>query len=139
MKRHWLVAAVAIPHLLAAGILLTRMGVVALETRSPELDAETVRAIWIQTAVLSIPALLLLIGVAGMWLAPRWGWQAAAAADVFLLALVAGDWLHGGQRVDHGPVLTILAVLLLPLLVPRVRAVLVSAPDYGRITADPGA
>jgi len=124
MKRHALVAAIAVPHLLAAIILLTRMGMVASMTWSQQLSAEVVRAIWLQTAVLSIPALLLLLGVAGLWLARPWGWRAAAAADVILIALVASDWLLGGQRVDHGPVLAILAILLVPLLVPRVQALL---------------
>lgn len=129
MKRHVLIIAVAGSHLLAAGILLARMGAVLSVTGSPELEVGVVRAIWIQSAVLSVPVLLLLIGIVGLWRARPWGWWAAVAADALLVALVAGDLLAGGQRVDHGPVLVILAVLLLPLLIPQVRLLLTSAPD----------
>jgi hypothetical protein len=126
VKRYGLVAAVALAHMLAAAVLIARMAAVAMASRSPEVAADAERTIWIQTAVLMIPALLLLIGVAGLWLRRRWGWGAAAAADVSLLALVAGDWLLGGQHVQHGPVLALLAALLAPLLVPAVRARLTS-------------
>jgi hypothetical protein len=121
VKRYGLVAAVALAHMLAAAVLIARMAAVALTSRSPEVAADAERTIWIQTAVLMIPALLLLIGVAGLWLRRRWGWGAAAAGDASLLALVAGDWLLGGQHVQHGPVLALLAALLAPLLVPAVR------------------
>ncbi|HSJ23862.1 MAG TPA: hypothetical protein VK929_04195 [Longimicrobiales bacterium] len=121
MGRKLVVAAVVVPHLLVAAILLTRMVLAALATQSPELGAQAVREIWIQTAILSVPGLLLLAGVAGLWRRRAWGWPAAAAADAILIALVAGDWLLGGRRVDHPLVLAMLAVLLLPLVVPQVR------------------
>jgi hypothetical protein len=121
VRRYVLVAVTASAHLLVAGILITRMVVVALTTASPEVGADAERAIWIQTAVLTVPAVLLLIGVTGLLLRRRWGWGAAAAADLILLALVAGDLLLGGQRVQHVPVLVLLTALLAPLLVPGVR------------------
>jgi hypothetical protein len=126
LNRKVLRGLVALAHLLAAGILMIRMAAVMAVIGAPELATQTVRAIWIQTAVLSVPLLLLLIGVAGIWRARPWGWRAAAAADSVLVLLVIGDWLLGGQRVDHGPVLVILVVLILPFLVPRLRAWLVS-------------
>jgi hypothetical protein len=124
VRGYGLIAAVALPHMLAAGVLITRMAVVALATLSPEVGADAERTIWIQVTVLMIPALLMLIGVTGLWLRRRWGWGAAAAADSILLALVAGDWLLGGQHVHHQPVLVIMTVLLAPMLVPRVRTML---------------
>jgi hypothetical protein len=126
VKGKALQVAVALAHLLAAGILLARMGAVMSVSQSPALSMESVRTIWVQTTILSVPALLLLIGVVGLWLARPWGWRAAAAADAVLMMLVAIDWLLGGQRVDHAPVLAILVVLLLPFLVPRLRASLTS-------------
>jgi hypothetical protein len=125
-KRKALKVAVALAHLLAAGILFARMGAVMSVSGSPALSMESVRTIWVQTAILSVPALLLLIGVAGLWLGRPWGWRAAAAADAVLMTLVAIDWLLGGQRVDHALVLALLVVLLLPFLLPRVRASLTS-------------
>jgi hypothetical protein len=128
MTRPALVIAVTLAHLVAAALLLIRMVVVALATRSPELTAEAVRTIWIQTGVLAFPALLLLVGVAGLGQGRRWGWQSAAAGDLVLLALVAGDWLLGGQRVDHLPVILLLLVLLLSLMIPPVRALVAPSP-----------
>jgi hypothetical protein len=124
VRRFGLIAAVAVPHMLVAGVLITRMAVVALASRSPEVGADAERTIWIQLAVLTIPALLLLAGVAGLWLRRGWGWRAAAAADLMLLALVAGDWLLGGRHVHHAPVLAVLTALLAPMLVPHVRTML---------------
>jgi hypothetical protein len=138
VKRYGLVAAVALAHMLAAVVLIARMAAVALASRSPEVAADAERTIWIQTAVLMIPALFLLIGVTGLWLRRRWGWGAAAAADLSLLALVAGDWLLGGQHVQHGPVLALLAALLTPLLVPAVRTRLTGpSGEAGRVVARP--
>ncbi|MDQ2070323.1 hypothetical protein [Natronospira bacteriovora] len=128
-KRKALIVAVSVAHFLAAIILLARTGAVMSVIQSPALSPESVRMIWIQTAILSVPALLLLVGVVGLWLARPWGWMAAALADAILVGLVIGDWLLGGQRVDHVPVLAILVVLLLPFLVPHVRALLTSTPD----------
>lgn len=122
MKRQVLIAGVGCIHLLAAGILLLRTGVVAFQTGSPEVGAGAMREIWIQTAMVSVPALLLLVGAAGLMFARSWGWRAAAAADAILLALVGADWLLGGQHVDHVPVLAVLAILMLALFVPQVRA-----------------
>jgi hypothetical protein len=116
MGRFGIIAA-AVAHMLVAGVLITRMVVVALATRSPEVGADAERTIWIHIAVLTVPALLLLVGVAGMWLRRRWGWGAAAAADLILLALVAGDWLLGGQHVQHAPVLAVLTALLASMIV----------------------
>jgi uncharacterized membrane protein (DUF2068 family) len=127
MSRHLLIAAVALPHMLAAGILVTRMAVVALATRSPEVGAAAARTIWLQTAVLTVPALLLLIGIVGLWLRRHWGWQFTLAGDLILISLVAVDWLVGGQRVDHAPVLVVLAALAAPLLVPRIRTSLTAS------------
>jgi hypothetical protein len=113
------IIAAAVAHMLFAGVLITRMVVVALATRSPEVGADAERTIWIQIAVLTIPALLLLAGVAGLWLRRRWGWSIAAAADLILLVLVAGDWLLGGQHVQHAPVLGILTALLAAMMVAQ--------------------
>jgi hypothetical protein len=124
MSRYALIAAVALPHMLALGVLLIRTTVVALASRSPEVGEAAARTIWVQTGILTVPALLLLVGVVGLWLRGRWGWGATLAADLLLISLVAGDWLLGGQRVDHAPVLVVLAALAAPLLVPRVRALL---------------
>jgi hypothetical protein len=124
VRGYGLIAAVAVPHVLAAALLITRMTVVASATLSPEVGADAKRTIWIQITVLTIPALLMLIGVTGLWLRRRWGWGTAAAADSILLALVAGDWLLGGQHVHHLPVLVILMALLAPMLVPRIRTML---------------
>jgi hypothetical protein len=124
VRRFGLMAAVALPHLLVAGVLITRIVVVGLASQSPEVGADAERTIWIQSAVLTIPALLLLVGVVGLWLRRRWGWRAAAAADLILLALVAGDWLLGGQHVHHAPILALLAALLAPMLVPQARTML---------------
>jgi hypothetical protein len=124
VKGYGLIAVVAVPHMLAAVVLIIRLAVVALATLSPEVGAGAERTIWIQIAVLTIPALLMLVGVAGLWMRRRWGWGAAAAADSILLALVAGDWLLGGQHVQHQPVLVILTALLAPMLVPGVRTML---------------
>jgi hypothetical protein len=129
MKRYALIAAVALPHMLVAGALLTRMVVVAIASRSPEVGADAARTIWIQTAVLTVPTLLLLIGVTGLWLGRQWGWRAAAAADLILLSLIASDWLLGSQRVDHAPALLVLVALLVPLLVPGVRSRLTRNPE----------
>jgi hypothetical protein len=124
VKGYGLIAVVAVPHMLAAVVLIIRLAVVALATLSPEVGAAAERTIWIQITVLTIPALLMLVGVAGLWMRRRWGWGAAAAADSILLALVAGDWLLGGQHVQHQPVLVILTALLAPMLVPGVRTML---------------
>jgi hypothetical protein len=119
LRRFGLIAAIAVAHTLLAGVLITRVVVVALATHSPEVGADAERAIWIQTAVLTIPALLLLVGVAGLVLSRRWGWPTAAAADLLLLVLVAGDWLLGGQHAHHAPVLGILTALLASMMVAR--------------------
>jgi hypothetical protein len=97
VRRYGLVAAVAMAHMLAAGALIARMAAVALASRSPEAAADAVRTIGIQTAVLMIPALLLLMGIAGLWLRRGWGWRAAAAADLSLIVLVAGSPAHPGM------------------------------------------
>jgi hypothetical protein len=128
MKRFGITAAIALPHTLVAAVLITRMVVVALASQSPEVGADAERTIWIQLAILTVPALLLLVGVVGLWLRRRWGWRAVAAADLILLALVAGDWLLGGQHVHHAPVLALLAALLAPMLVPQARAMLTERP-----------
>jgi hypothetical protein len=117
--RRFGLATIAVAHMLVAGLLITRMVVVALATRSPEVGPDAERTIWIQIAVLTIPALLLLAGVVGLWLRRRWGWRSAAAADLILLVLVAGDWLLGGQHVQHAPVLGILTALLASMMVAR--------------------
>jgi NADH:ubiquinone oxidoreductase subunit K len=135
MKRSALIAAVALPHMLAAGALLTRMVVVAFASRSPEVGADAVRTIWIQTAVLTVPSLLLVIGITGLWLRRRWGWRAVAAADLILLSLIVGDWLLGGQRVSHAPMLVILLALLVPLLVPGVRSHFTHNPEQPAVRA----
>jgi hypothetical protein len=121
--------------MLAAGVLLTRMIVVASASRSPEVGADSVRLIWIQTGILTVPSLLLLIGIAGLWLRRQWGWRAVAAADLILLSLIAGDWLLGGRRVDHAPLLMILVALLVPLLVPGIRTHLIHNPEQPPVRA----
>jgi hypothetical protein len=110
--------------MLGVGVLVTRMAAMALATRSPDVGADAERTIWIQITVLTIPSLLMSIGVTGLWLRRRWGWGAAGAADLILLVLVAGDWLLGGQHVRHQPVLVLLTALLAPMLVPGVRTML---------------
>jgi len=121
-SRYALIAAVALPHMLALGVLFIRMSVVAMASRSSEVGEAAARTIWVHTGVLTVPALLLLVGVVGLWLRRHWGWKASLAADLLLISLVAGDRLLGGQHVEHTPVLIVLAALAAPLLVPPVRA-----------------
>jgi hypothetical protein len=138
VRRYGWVAAVAMAHTLAAGVLIARLVAVALASRSPEVATDAARIIGIQTAVLMIPALLLLMGIAGLWLRRRWGWGAAATADLSLIVLVAGDWLLGGQHVQHGPVLALLTALLAPLLVPAIRTRLTGpSGQAARVIASP--
>jgi hypothetical protein len=128
MKRNAIIVVVVL-HILAAIILITRISAVIYLVQSPELEFEAIRSIWIQTIILSMITILLLAGIVGLWLSRPWGWKSAAIADIILVILVVCDWLFGGERVDHVPVILFLAVLMLPLFIPRIRGQLSKIPE----------
>ncbi len=128
MKRPVLITTVTLTQLLLALILAGTGIYVWLQTRSPEIlsqsDREdTIRGLTIGAISLVVPALILLVGVYGLWQHKLWGWWLAVvvglAIDGILIYSVFEDGWAEAER-DDIVMAVCFAVFPILMFLPRV-------------------
>lgn len=128
MKRPRLVTGVTIIEFLLALLLAGIAIYVLLLTGSPEIlnepdAADAVHGLKIGAAVLSIPALVLLLGVYGLWKGKLWGWWLAFLVNIGIeTTLVYGVLEDGWREAEREDIILAACFAIFPvlMLLPRV-------------------
>ena len=127
VKRPALVTTVTIAQSLLALLLAGIAAYVLWLTRSREIlngpdAAAAIHGLKIAAAVLSAPALILLVAAVGLWRNKLWGWWLALATDVVMLATFAYSTLDENTIDTDEVAMTVgFAIFSILLLLPKVR------------------